>query len=234
MPIRTLLTLAALTTLPLTSCGDPTGATSTTDDAATVTGDARASREPGAATTDLTPNATTDPNPNTPEADTTPDDTRPVNERPPDISYGGQPTTTTTIPPTRTTTVPPTTTTTPTTATPPTVTVTLSNDASFESGSATLTAAGKAVLDNLLEQLNGVTVTALTLDAWTDTRNSETANLALARGRNTSVLDYLANTRPELTAIADTVAHGEIDPPTPCVGDCPANRIVIITVSGTR
>ena len=98
---------------------------------------------------------------------------------------------------------------------------------------ATLSAAGAQQLDAFLDDLSHVYVSALVVEAWTDDRADAGFNHQLATERAQSVIDYIVSKRGDLAGRITPIPHGESDPPTPCTGDCPGNRLVRITVNPT-
>lgn len=155
---------------------------------------------------------------------------------PPEVTYAGQvttstSTTTTTTSTTTTSTVPPT--------TRPAITapddscsVTLLADAFFESGGSTLSAeAGEELVTRVSELSTCITSTALIkVEAWTDDRGDDDYNLELSNRRVDAAVAAIVGEWPDLAERIIPIGHGEADSPTPCTGDCPANRVVTVAV----
>ena len=154
---------------------------------------------------------------------------------PPSISYPGQPTRTTRPPQPVATSPNPASVPTPVAGTPPAPVepFRFESDVVFETLSAELTPQGgqevtdaAAVLDRSLREGQTAEV-----HGWCDSRGSLAFNSLLSELRVAAVIEALVSHAPRLRGRLVPVPHGEIDPPDPdCLGDCPTNRIVLVSV----
>jgi OOP family OmpA-OmpF porin len=90
-------------------------------------------------------------------------------------------------------------------------TLTLSGDAAFDTGKATLTPGARAGLDDLIERTRGLKVDTVTVAGYTDSVGSDAYNLNLSRRRAESVVEYL-RTHGMKTDRFDVHAFGKADP----------------------
>lgn len=92
--------------------------------------------------------------------------------------------------------------------------VTLSAEALFAFDSATLSAAGKAALQALGDDIRakGASVVDIDIIGHTDSTGPEAYNQKLSERRAMSVRDYIVNERGVDASIIDVIGKGEIDP----------------------
>lgn len=154
---------------------------------------------------------------------------------PPQVAYAGQ--VTPTPPPTATPKPAPTAqlpTGLPAATAAPLCSVSFLADAFFDTSQAQVTAP-----DQLVKQfatLRGCATdnTIVVIEGWTDDRGDADDNVELALARVAAVVEIVVAEWPELAGRIRQVAHGEVNPPTDCTGDCPANRVVIASVVPER
>lgn len=89
--------------------------------------------------------------------------------------------------------------------------LTLSGDASFDTGKAILTPAARTRLDSLIERTRGLKADTVTVDGYTDSIGSDAYNLDLSRRRAESVVAYL-RTHGLKADRFDAHAFGKADP----------------------
>ncbi len=152
---------------------------------------------------------------------------------PPVVTYAGQVTTTTSSSTTFST--PTTSTSTASTITllvDPCVSITLQTDTLFDTGLAVISPEASAALIDELRPLVGCLSPSDRLEfvGWTDDRGAESANLTLSQDRADAAEALSLAEWPQLAGRTSAVGRGEIDPPSPCSGDCPANRIVVVSL----
>lgn len=145
---------------------------------------------------------------------------------PPDVTYAGQPTTTTTTTTTVATLLAP-----PPPSAMPSEPVPIRTDALFETNECELNPVEVDAMIAGLEPLVAALAAEqrLVAEGWTDDRGGEAANVGLSLCRAESVASAMVDEWPLLSGRIDVVGHGELDPPTECSGDCPANRVVIVS-----
>jgi len=113
--------------------------------------------------------------------------------------------------------------------------ITLNDSVLFASGSAVISAHASAVLDALAAAaveglLDGQ---RMRIDGHVDEIGSVAYNERLAADRAFAVAQRFIRIRPDLEGRIDAVGHGESELLNPlCRGDCPENRVVVISITG--
>lgn len=147
---------------------------------------------------------------------------------PPVVTYAGQVTTTST-----------------TSTTSPAVSITsgevasperpvaLPTDALFASGRCDIEALQRSsVIDGVRPLIESLGQGGrLIADGWTDDRGEVGANLRLSSCRAQTVVEIIETEWPDMRGRIDVVGHGESSPPVTCSGDCPQNRVVVISLA---
>lgn len=89
--------------------------------------------------------------------------------------------------------------------------LTLSSDAAFDTGKATLTPVAQTQLDHLIERIHGLKAETVTVNGYTDSVGSDTYNLGLSQRRVESVVAYLRKHGLKADRF-DAHAFGKADP----------------------